>query len=161
MPRMLCMCMHIHLLTLSNSTATPTARCTSHAPIPLLTHANPLAAPRRRPGRCEAAARPPPSAAEAAAAVANWAIAAPAGRCTAAPAAADGPGASASTGGVRPECWPPPSAHTAVAQPRRLHRLRAPSRGARERPRGEPCESQGQLGAGSGWPRCVHQPPWG
>ena len=84
---------------------------------------------RRRPGRREAAARPPPSAAKVAAAVPGRAIAAAAGRCTAAPAAADRSTVSPSMGGVCAERRPHASACRAAAQPHRLRRSRAPSQG--------------------------------
>ena len=83
----------------------------------------------------QAVTRPPsglrwlPSVAEAAAAVASWAIAAASGRCKAAPAAADGPGASASVRGVRAVRRPPASVCRVAAEPLRLCRPRAPSPG--------------------------------
>ena len=54
-----------------------------------------------------------------AAKVADRAIVVAACRCTAAPAATEGPGTSASMGGVRAEHGPPAAARRADAQPRR------------------------------------------
>ena len=77
--------------------------------------------------------------------------------------AADGPAASGSTGGPTCEDAPLAAARRAAAQPRCLRRSRAPSRRARARraaARGAR-DSQGRLGAGSGWLSRDRLPHWG